>query len=96
MRENSQSEVLSLVIERPGLYIGHGSVRRAKVFLDGYTFACAGETDSRYKNFSNWISNRFSISTTHDWASIISFIGGSEAASFELLKELWKEYTELA
>jgi hypothetical protein len=93
MKHMNQSEFLTLILERPGLYIGHGSVVRAKAFVDGYSYCC-GEADANYVGFSEWIAERFSLTTTHDWASIVTFMGGSEASSFQLLKELWQEYND--
>ena len=87
----NQSEMLSLVLERTGLYIGYGSVERAKAFLDGYT-ACCGIVDGCYKGFNDWIARRFSVIKIDDWSTILIGIGKSEAESFELLKNLWLEY----
>jgi hypothetical protein len=90
------SELLDKVLERPPLYVGRESVALTKAFIDGYGFATyeAGVTDKDplYDGFQNWIAERFRIKTAHDWASIISFMGSSEAKAFELAKELWKEY----
>ena len=87
----TQSKMLSLIVEKPGLYIGHGSVERAKAFLNGYTAGC-GEIDDTYRDFTAWVADRFSIVRTDDWATVIANLGKTEAESFELLKSLWSEY----
>lgn len=89
------SELFELLQERPALYVGHHSVIGIKSFLDGYEFVLrsAGiERDFMYAQFSIWTANRFRKNESHHWDEIISFMGISENASFELLKELWKEY----
>ncbi len=90
------SELLEKILERPPLYIGHASVTRMKLFIDGYGFARSdygGEMkDSLYDGFQKWVANRFGFGHSHSWASIISFMGSSEARAFELTKELWEEY----
>ena len=92
------SELLSKIIDRPGIYIGHQSVPLAKSFIDGYKSAKyengTGEDDRLYSGFNEWVANRFRITSSHDWGSIISFMGVSEKTSFELLKKLWSEYCE--
>ncbi len=92
----TSSELLEEILERPGLYIGYASVGRMKVFIDGYEFAAHLRNDpgrdSLYAGFQDWVANRFKITTAHNWASIIAFMGLSESGSFTLMKELWGEY----
>jgi hypothetical protein len=64
--------------------------------MNGYI---AGQVDSEkyaqndpYRGFSQWVADRFRISTTHNWPSIVEFMANSESAAFEMTKELWLEY----
>jgi hypothetical protein len=92
----TSSELFELVLHRPPMYLGHESIMLAKAFINGYEFAEESRgnniRDELYVGFQDWIANRFHIRTQHDWASIISFMGGSEAGAFSLAKELWEEY----
>lgn len=92
------SELFKMLQERPALYVGHDSVIGIKSFIDGYEFALrtAGivQDDPLYTNFSSWVANRFGKRDSHHWDEIVTFMGISEEASFELLKRLWKEYKD--
>jgi hypothetical protein len=93
------SELLELILERPALYLGHSSVPLLFAFLHGYECARQVENptleDPVYYGFHDWIVERFGFGHSHDCASIISFMGVSEASAFELTKELWAEYKDL-
>jgi hypothetical protein len=90
------SELLEKILERPPLFLGFASVPRMKAFIDGYIFAhftSASEVnDSLYEGFQKYVTIRFGFEDSKSWASIIMFMGLSEAGSFRLAKELWKEY----
>jgi hypothetical protein len=86
------SELFELILERPALYIGHPSVPLAFAFIDGHAFGNGAASDDLYSGFNMWVAKRFRITTAHNWASIVCFMGGSEAGAFKLAKELWGEY----
>jgi hypothetical protein len=94
----NQSELLDKILERPALYLGHASVSLMEAFINGH--ACGREIknppieDPLYYGFHDWVVERFGFGHSHCWSSIISFMGQSEAAAFNLAKELWTEYKE--
>lgn len=90
------SEIFEKILERPPLYLGHASVILLHAFISGYAFAKYSENsdfhDPLYDGFSRWVADRFGFGHSHSWASIISFMGVSEAKAFDLTKELWEQY----
>ncbi len=89
-----ESELMTLLLEKPALYIGYGSIPRIYGFIEGYTFARQIPNDLVYRNFGQWLRKRFEIRQDLNWISIISFIGQSETGSFDLAKRMWTEYLE--
>ncbi len=94
-----QSELFDVILERPAMYVGKTSIPLISAFLDGYHFARwenkEDVKDELYDGFNEWVAKRFNIKTAHNWSSIITFMGQSEIASYELTKELWAEYRKL-
>lgn len=94
MREKlKSSDLFDKILERPVLYVGYSSILLIKAFIAGYE----GGTDNSYRddlyaNFTQWVAMRFNVETSHDWASIISFMAMSEQRAYEMTKELWQEY----
>lgn len=87
------SELLDMLFERPALYVGQESIHLICAYIDGYQHAADGASkDDLYRNFNGWVSERFAITSAHNWASIISFMGVSERRGYELAKKLWQEY----
>jgi|CXWL01.1.fsa_nt_gi hypothetical protein len=88
----TESELMDLILERPGLYIGHESVIKAEAFIRGFAFANPeGNIDPLYSGFTRWLIDRRGLGQ-YSWSSILTMMGGSEASAFQLAKELWNEY----
>jgi hypothetical protein len=92
------SELFEKILERPSLYVGKPSVPLIAAFINGYEFESQTrgfkEIDENYRGFHTFVAKRFKIETSHGWAEIVTFMGQSETASFELAKQLWAEYKE--
>ncbi len=88
----TEAEIMTLLLEKPGLYIGYGSVVRIEAFIAGYTFAKKKPDDLVYRGFGQWLRKKFDIRQDLSWTSIVCFVGQSEAEAFEITKELWKKY----
>ena len=86
------AEMMTEILEKPGLYIGYGSVPRINAFIAGYMRGREEAPDPIYGNFGQWLRKKFEIRQDLGWASIISFIGTGEAGAFELAKEMWAKY----
>lgn len=81
------------LLARPALFVGHESIVLISAYIDGYQHATGGAlNDDLYRNFNDWVAKRFKIPSMHNWALIISFMGVSENAGFELARKLWQEY----
>ncbi|MGB7069155.1 MAG: hypothetical protein WBD22_06645 [Pyrinomonadaceae bacterium] len=99
---NKPSELMDHIFARPEMYGGGGypSVSLIQSFMDGSIFAKKNEKseidDALYYGFHDWLVKRFGFGQSHDWGSIISFMGRSEANSVDMAKELWQEYKEKA
>src|SRR5215471_15487594 len=89
------AELFEDILQRPGMYVGHGSIIRIKSFMDGYIHAIwkEGKLDQSdaYFDFQKFVENRFEI-TQHSWDNLISFMCLSEAEAFEDTKTLWAQY----
>ncbi|WP_084534628.1 hypothetical protein [Nocardia yamanashiensis] len=53
--ELSEREYFQLFAQRPGMYIGYGSVRGVVCFLDGYDFAARRHGEQGLNGFREWI-----------------------------------------
>jgi hypothetical protein len=92
----TQSELMDLIFERPGMYIGHESVVKMQAFVEGYGFADIDDNvqkrkDAAYNGFGQWVVDQRKTGQ-YSWSAIATLIGGSEARAFGVAKELWLEY----
>jgi len=90
----TESELLTIILEKPALYVEYGSVSRIFAFLEGYTLGRQQPSDLTYRGFGQWLRKCFGIRQDLNWASIISFVGRSEAGAFDLAKEMWPRYLQ--
>ena len=95
------SPILDLLVnirERPAMFIGRQSIVRFRSFLDGYRHGLRQSTvpaeEPLFDRFQRWVEERFKISTSHGWDSIILFMAGDDPAAFELFWELWDAYVQ--
>jgi hypothetical protein len=96
MESKPYSNMFEEILKKPALYVGNCSVSKIKTFMDGYIYAKweegkNSETDP-YKEFGEWVRNRFQIKTSHGWADIVQFMSPDDAYAFEMTKKLWEEY----
>lgn len=87
----TQSELMDLIFERPGLYIGNGSVIRMESFIDGFTCGI-GSIDDVYRGFGQWMIEKRLTRGQYRWSSVTTLIGGSEQEAFKVAREFWNEY----
>jgi hypothetical protein len=90
MTNITYSELFERVLDCPSNYVSHDSISLIKPFLDGYVAATNCDNKDAFY-FTDWVADRFNRKTAHNWESIISFIGVSEAKAYELTKQLWEE-----
>lgn len=90
------SKLFEEILAKPGMYVGNCSIIGIRAFIDGYRHAKweTGDSsqDDLYNGFTQWLAERFNITSSHEWSRIISFMSNSEADAFENTKKLWSEY----
>jgi hypothetical protein len=92
-------EILEAIRQRPGLYLGSGSVTTLRHFLVGYKFArqemnirhTEDELDF-YHEFQPWLQQKFQLRTTNSWDKILLFIFINEDESFQQFFTLLEEF----
>ena len=85
-------ELISEILVRPELYLGRPSVQRLYAFLGGYlTAICPQDADFNH-DFNVFVAERYSIETSHNWASIIEFYSTCERNEMELFRENYENY----
>lgn len=86
----------------PSMYLGGNSILCLQAFLSGYNVA-KYELDARstpeeedFKQFPEWIRQKFNIQTSQSWASIILFFSEDERKALDTFFELFEEFVNRA
>ena len=91
-------DLLQRIKQRPGMYLGKCSITRLRAFLDGYETARAElgfpdtEQQQQLDGFQEWIQERYQITSTHGWDSIILFFSVDEKDALDKLFKLLEEF----
>jgi hypothetical protein len=91
-------DLLQRIKQRPGMYWGKCSITRLRAFLDGYETARAElgfpdtEQQQQLDGFQEWIQERYQITSTHGWDSIILFFSVDEKDALDKLFKLLEEF----
>lgn len=92
-------DLLQRIKQRPGMYLGKCSITRLRAFLDGYETARAelGFPDTEQQQqqldgFQEWIQERYQITSTHGWDSIILFFSVDEKDALDKFFKLLEEF----
>lgn len=101
-RENVSSEylysLLQRIEERPGMYLGRRSIIRLRMLLAGYSLARRElnlpitAQEKEFDRFQAWIEQRFNISSTQGWDSIILFHSTDEREALERFFRLFEQF----
>lgn len=93
-------ELFELIKKRPGLYIGHVSIKNFYAFLGGYFFARMDldiphtEQALEFYGFQDWIQEKYNITGCYSWADIILLNSEDDKAAFCKFFDLLEEYLE--
>ena len=93
-------ELFKLIKKRPGMFLGHISIKNLYIFLQGYYFArrdlkvVATEQDTEFNGFQDWIQEKYDVKTCHSWASIILLNSEDDKATFWKFFDLLEEYKQ--
>ncbi len=91
----TEEELIAVIREKPGLYLGRETVTGLAHFLDGYFFGRSEKRDSQLTSeFQQFVCERFGISTSHRWHKIILFMEEDEVSAFRAFYVLWDEFKE--
>lgn len=92
------NDLLQRIKERPGMYLGRCSITRLRMLLMGYSM-CRGELglplteqEKEFGGFQEWIQNKYNITSSHGWESIILFYSADERDAFNNFFELLDEF----
>ncbi|MEG5060557.1 hypothetical protein QUB60_22095 [Microcoleus sp. A2-C5] len=95
-------DLLQRIKQRPGMYLGKCSITRLRAFLDGYGMARAeldvprSQQEHDLNGFQEWIQERYQITSTHGWDSIILFFSVDEKDALDKFFKLLEEFLDLA
>ena len=95
-------DLLQRIKQRPGMYLGKCSITRLRAFLDGYETARAElgfpdtEQQQQLDGFQEWIQERYQITSTHGWDSIILFFSVDEKDALDKFFKLLEEFLSQA
>jgi len=80
------------------MYLGRHSILCLQAFLSGYNVAryssntSSTQQEEDFKQFPEWIRQRFNIQTSQSWASIILFFSEDELKALDTFFELFEEF----
>ena len=87
-------DVIIRVTNYPEIYLGKPSLERLYAFIGGYLEARPEADDHCLDGFNKFVSEIYSISSDHNWASIIGFFSYSEKDAFDKFKEHFMDYQQ--
>lgn len=91
-------DLLERIKQRPGMYLGKCSITRLRMLLDGYGMARMElglpktEQEQEFNGFQEWIQERFNITSSHGWDSIILFYSLDERDALDKFFELFEKF----
>lgn len=92
------NEMLESIKQRPGMYLGKCSITRLRSFLDGYMGARRDlglpttEEETEFKQFKDWIEERFEIKSYYGWNDIILLNSVDERDALNKFFELFEQF----
>ncbi|MFB9275597.1 hypothetical protein [Cohnella cellulosilytica] len=82
--------------QNPIIHLGKRSLHLLKAYLDGYIEYHNEISDKPdyffLPKFQEFVQERYNISTTHNWVSLISFYSSSEENAFDNFYKLLDEF----
>ena len=90
-------DMIERIREMPGGILGAPSARTLNAFLFGFSYARKDEGQDDFKvlsGFSQFVHDRFRITSTQGWAKIIEFYTNTESDQMALFWKLWDEYCD--
>ncbi len=91
-------DLLQRIKQRPGMYLGKSSITRLSMLLMGYSLARREvglpitKQEKEFGGFQEWIQEKFKITSSHGWDSIILFYSADEREAFENFFQLFEKF----
>lgn len=91
-------DMLQNIKQRPGMYLGKCSITRLNMLLAGYAMARAElglpvtEQEKEFGGFQDWIQERYKMTSSHGWDSIILFYSADEREALNKFFELFEKF----
>ena len=95
------SELLKQIKNKPSVYLGKASISCLQAFLSGYNVAqyqlgVPLKEESALDGFQEWIQERYKITSTDGWDSIILFFSADEKDALDKFFKLLEEFLNQA
>ena len=93
-------DLLQLIREKPGMYLGRPSIEALYMFLTGYNFARRqlnvplSEQEIAFQHFQPWLQRYYAIKTSQSWSGIIQAQTANEVEAFKRFFELLTLFVE--
>ena len=91
-------DLLERIKKRPGMYLGKPSITRLNMLLTGYSMARIEldlpptKQEEEFGGFQDWIEERYKITSTHGWDSIILFYSADERDALSNFFQLFEQF----
>lgn len=92
--------LLQRIKERPGMYMSKPSITRLSMLLTGYALARSElglpvtEQEKEFGGFQDWVQERYKITSTHGWDSIILFNSVDERDALDNFFKLFEKFRD--
>jgi hypothetical protein len=103
-RFTEQGEYLYQVLRelqvRPGMFLGQCSITRLRSFLDGYRSARvdlglqATSQENEFSKFQAWVQEKYQVTSSHGWDSIILSNSADEQEALQLFFSLLQQFQQ--
>jgi hypothetical protein len=90
--------VIEKIKKAPAMYLGRKSIICLQAFLSGYSVAqyeLGGQSTQQeqdFREFPEWIRQRFNVETSQSWANIILFYSEDESQALDQFFILFDEF----
>ncbi|MGL6337683.1 MAG: hypothetical protein ACRC80_00920 [Waterburya sp.] len=91
-------ELLKNIKQRPKMYLGSLSITKLHMLLIGYNIGKMEknlnkiEEDSKFRDFQQWIQEKYNVLSSKSWANIILENSMNEEDAFNKFFELFEEF----
>jgi len=90
--------IIEKIKKAPAMYLGRHSIICLQAFLSGYSVAkydLGGhetEQERNFREFPEWIRQRYNVQTSQSWANIILFYSEDERKALDNFFDLFEEF----